>query len=77
MFKPKYVECEYCRETSFTDSKFEVKTQRGQIVGVIFNYCPVCGRDLRKPLNKSEYEKIARQLRMQMYWEKNLGKKNQ
>lgn len=38
--------CTYCRGVVFTEKEFEVKTQRGQVVKVPFNYCPVCGRNL-------------------------------
>lgn len=38
--------CEFCREASFTEKPFDVKTQRGHTVSVQFNCCPVCGRKL-------------------------------
>lgn len=34
--------CMWCKEGAFDDSHFKV------------NFCPVCGRDLRKPVNPNE-----------------------
>lgn len=39
--------CDKCRGISYTDKPFKVTTQLGYDVEAIFNFCPVCGRDLR------------------------------
>ena len=44
--------CEWCRGAAFTEKHFEVITQMGRHVNVQFNFCPVCGSDLR--INEEE-----------------------
>lgn len=39
--------CDKCRGVSYTDKSFKVITQLGHDVEAVFNFCPVCGRDLR------------------------------
>lgn len=38
--------CEYCQDCGFTEEPFTVITHRGREINVIFNYCPLCGRNL-------------------------------
>ena len=45
--------CEFCTDVKYTHKKFKVLTQRGEIVDAEFNYCPVCGRDLRDKDDRS------------------------
>ena len=40
--------CRYCNTASFTDEPFEVRSISGNTCKAIFNFCPVCGRDLRE-----------------------------
>lgn len=39
--------CDMCRGRAYTDKPFKVTTQLGNAVEAVFNFCPVCGRDLR------------------------------
>jgi hypothetical protein len=39
--------CEWCKGAVYTEKDFEVVTQMGRHVHVQFNFCPVCGSDLR------------------------------
>lgn len=43
--------CKFCLGAAYTSDPFEVKTKAGSIVFSPFNYCPNCGRDLRKEVN--------------------------
>jgi RNA polymerase subunit RPABC4/transcription elongation factor Spt4 len=36
-----------CRGRAYTDKPFKVVTQLERVVEVQFNYCPVCGADMR------------------------------
>lgn len=40
--------CKYCRGTAYTKEPFEVTTHMGAKHEVVFNFCPVCGSDLRQ-----------------------------
>lgn len=42
--------CEFCNGCSYTDEPFSVTTQIGLTVKTPFNFCPNCGRDIRKEL---------------------------
>jgi RNA polymerase subunit RPABC4/transcription elongation factor Spt4 len=39
--------CDMCRGRAYTDKPFKVVTQLERVVEVQFNYCPVCGADMR------------------------------
>lgn len=39
--------CKLCRAASYTPDPFYVRTKMGNTVEAVFNFCPVCGRDLR------------------------------
>lgn len=53
--------CEWCRGAAYTEKQFEVITQMGRHVNVQFNFCPVCGSDLRiKEETNAETEETAR-----------------
>ena len=39
--------CDRCRGVKYTDNPFSVTTQMGLEVKAVFNFCPVCGRELR------------------------------
>lgn len=39
--------CGLCVGTAYTEKDFTVITQLGRHVKTRFNFCPVCGRDLR------------------------------
>lgn len=39
--------CDLCRCANYTTNPFKVITQMGRTVETTFNFCPVCGRDLR------------------------------
>ena len=41
------VGCEHCRGTKWTPNTFRVITQGGTALDVVFNFCPVCGRNLK------------------------------
>ena len=49
--------CPHCAVATFTDEPFTVITQMGRAVNVIFNFCPVCGRDLKQKVNIYEHSK--------------------
>lgn len=40
--------CEFCNGCSHTNEPFSVTTQMGRTVETPFNFCPNCGRDMRK-----------------------------
>ena len=39
--------CELCKNANYTAEPFPVQTKTGKTVDAVFNFCPVCGRDLR------------------------------
>ena len=39
--------CNLCRHADYTDEPFPVVTKSGRTIEAVFNFCPVCGRDLR------------------------------
>lgn len=43
--------CKYCSGVCYTNKPFKVTTQLGKQVEVPFNFCPVCGSDLRRIMN--------------------------
>ena len=52
--------CEWCRGATYTEKEFEVITQMGRHVHVQFNFCPVCGSDLRIKEEKTNGEESAK-----------------
>jgi len=40
--------CEFCNGCSYTEESFSVTTQMGRTVETPFNFCPNCGRAMRK-----------------------------
>lgn len=39
--------CEYCRGAAYTPKPFKVITQTADVRDCVFNFCPVCGAELR------------------------------
>lgn len=60
--------CEWCKGAKYTEDTFQVRTQRGRFVEVQFNFCPVCGTDLRIPevpeITAEEWEAAIKNLEM-------------
>lgn len=40
--------CKYCEDRAYTKKPFIVITPTGQRIDILFNFCPNCGRDMRK-----------------------------
>lgn len=40
--------CEHCRGAAYTPKPFKVITQTAAVRDCVFNFCPVCGADLRE-----------------------------
>lgn len=39
--------CRFCRGVEYTPKSFKVITQTAAVVDTVFNYCPVCGTNLK------------------------------